>query len=145
MFIQERTCTKIVLVMISIIKVELAKFMIIGTGIDIVELSRVEKVSARQPKFITRILTNKEFTYYKSLNGKRAIEFLAGRFAAKEALAKAMGTGIGKQLSWLDIEILSNEKGKPIISISNTDHQVHLSISHSKDYAVAQVIIENKK
>ncbi|WP_078543056.1 holo-ACP synthase [Litchfieldia alkalitelluris] len=116
--------------------------MIIGIGIDIVELQRIEKIVIRQKKFIERILTENERNHYNSLIGRRQIEFLAGRFAAKEAYSKAVGTGIGKDLSFLDIEVTSNEVGKPSIKI-NDGRNVHLSISHSKEYAVAQVIIES--
>jgi holo-[acyl-carrier protein] synthase len=69
------------------------------------------------------------------------VEFLAGRFAAKEAFSKAMGTGIGKDLSFLDIEIAVDPLGKPVIV--KPDVNAHLSISHSRDYAVAQVVIES--
>ncbi|MBB6447668.1 holo-ACP synthase [Bacillus benzoevorans] len=115
--------------------------MIVGIGIDIVELERIEKVSARQKKFADRILTSFEKEIYEQLSGKRQIEYLAGRFAAKEAFAKAYGTGIGTQLSFLDIQVENDEKGKPAIT-RPLQEGVHLSISHSLDYAVAQVIIE---
>lgn len=115
--------------------------MITGIGIDIVELKRIESIVERQKRFAERILTENEKQTFEGLSGKRKIEFLAGRFAAKEAFSKANGTGIGKELSFLDIEIVVDEKGKPYIS-KPLEKQVHLSISHSTDYAVAQVIIE---
>lgn len=115
--------------------------MIIGTGIDLVELTRIEQAYHRQPKFAERILTVREVSAFRQLKGKRAIEFLAGRFAVKEAYAKARGTGIGRDFGWQSIEVLADEKGKPII-FPHQDNNVHVSISHSKDYAVAQVIIE---
>ncbi len=74
------------------------------------------------------------------LSGRRQVEFLAGRFSAKEAFSKAAGTGIGKNLSFIDIEIESDALGKPMI-VKPKVH-AHLSISHSREYAVAQVIIE---
>jgi len=116
--------------------------MIVGIGIDIVELDRIEKLLHRQSKFASRILTESEKQRFNSLSNHRKVEFLAGRFAAKEAYSKAVGTGIGATLSFLDIEIQNDEYGKPKIIKPYTD-TVHLSISHSKEYAVAQVIIES--
>lgn len=116
--------------------------MIAGIGIDIVEMKRIEEINERQKRFAERILTINEKRTFEGLSGKRKIEFLAGRFAAKEAFSKAHGSGIGKELSFLDIEISTDERGKPYIS-RPINEGVHLSISHSVDYAVAQVIIEN--
>lgn len=118
--------------------------MIIGTGIDIVELGRIEKLMNRQPNFVDRILTPLEKERFISLSDKRKVEFLAGRFAAKEAYSKAKGTGIGKDLSFQDMTIVTTEKGKPYFSEPEmADGNVHLSISHSEQYAIAQVIIES--
>ena len=80
--------------------------------------------------------------HLNSFQNGRKIEFLAGRFAAKEAYSKAVGTGIGKELSFLDIEIETDALGKPFIA--KPDITGFISISHSRDYAVAQVIIEEK-
>ncbi|WP_080848791.1 holo-ACP synthase [Cytobacillus gottheilii] len=116
--------------------------MIIGIGIDIVELHRIQKLADKHQKFALRILTVSEYQQFEQLHGERQVEFLAGRFAAKEAYSKAMGTGIGTDLSFQDIEIMKDERGKPSI-MKPLQKGVHLSISHSKEYAVAQVIIEN--
>ncbi|WP_449538589.1 holo-ACP synthase [Ferdinandcohnia sp. Marseille-Q9671] len=116
--------------------------MIIGTGIDIVELERIKKILHRQKKFVDRILTPKEKEKFYKLSGSRQIEFLAGRFAVKEAYSKAVGTGIGEGLRFLDIEVLSDENGKPILT-KPMNHKAHLSISHSREYAIAQVILES--
>ncbi|YCI77359.1 holo-ACP synthase [Bacillus sp. R1-10] len=115
--------------------------MIKGIGVDITELDRMETLINRQPRLKDRILTESEILIFEKLNGRRKVEYFAGRFAAKEAFSKANGTGIGKHLSFLDIEIISDDKGKPVISKPFSEG-VHLSISHSRDYAVAQVIIE---
>ncbi|MDM5356751.1 holo-ACP synthase [Peribacillus sp. ACCC06369] len=115
--------------------------MIKGIGVDITELDRMETLINRQPRLKERILTEKEISIFEKLNGRRKVEYFTGRFAAKEAFSKAYGTGIGKHLSFLDIEITSDEKGKPVISKPFSEG-VHLSISHSRDYAVAQVVIE---
>ncbi|TYS63433.1 holo-ACP synthase [Sutcliffiella horikoshii] len=118
--------------------------MIIGTGVDIVELGRIEKLMNRQPGFVNRILTSLEKERFSTLSEKRKVEFLAGRFAAKEAFSKAKGTGIGKELSFQDMTIVSTEKGRPYFSEPQmADRNVHLSISHSEQYAIAQVIIES--
>jgi holo-[acyl-carrier protein] synthase len=116
--------------------------MIIGTGIDIVEIKRIQQIILRQKKFINRILTDNEKEIYAGLTDRRKVEFLSGRFAAKEAYSKAAGTGIGGQLSFLDIEIIPDSNGKPCLT-KPTDYKVHVSISHSKDFAVSQVIIES--
>ncbi|KAA9017099.1 holo-ACP synthase [Niallia endozanthoxylica] len=115
--------------------------MISGIGLDIVELQRIKKIVERQSKFVNRILTPFETESYEQLSDKRRIEYLAGRFAAKEAFAKAFGTGIGENLSFLDIQIENDEKGKPYIR-KPFQKGVHLTITHSAEYAAAQVIIE---
>lgn len=116
--------------------------MISGIGIDIIELERIELAVERNERFVQRILTEKECEIYESYRRpKRKIEFLAGRFAAKEAFAKATGSGIGK-LSFQDIEILPDYLGAPKIMVEGySQEKIFLSISHSKQYAVAQVII----
>ncbi|MGM0846733.1 MAG: holo-ACP synthase [Bacillota bacterium] len=115
--------------------------MIKGLGLDIVEIKRIAKLAERQPKFIKRILTDAEIEHYSSLPDGRRKEFLAGRFAAKEAFAKARGTGIGGHLSFTDIEVRKDPLGKPYIALP-VEKGVHLSITHSRDFAAAQVIIE---
>ncbi|MBU8908769.1 holo-ACP synthase [Desertibacillus haloalkaliphilus] len=115
--------------------------MITGIGIDIVELARIDKLIKQQPRFVSRILTPGEQETYRRLPHHRSIEFVAGRFAAKEAFVKAVGTGISKQVGWQDIEISNDHFGKPVVSYPTEDY-IHLSISHSKEYAIAQVVIE---
>ena len=115
--------------------------MITGIGIDIVELERIKNIMERQKKIIDRVLTPLEKDHYETLSEKRKVEFLAGRFAAKESFSKAFGSGIGKELSFMDIEIQVDSKGKPVI-VKPISKGVHLSISHSSQFAIAQVIIE---
>ncbi|KAB8137958.1 holo-ACP synthase [Gracilibacillus oryzae] len=117
--------------------------MIKGIGIDIIELERAEKIIAKQPRILDRILTENEKKLYNQLeSAKRKVEFFAGRFAAKEAFSKALGTGIGK-LSFQDIEILRDNRGAPVVQSRVVEgNSVFVSISHSDSYAVAQVIIE---
>jgi holo-[acyl-carrier protein] synthase len=116
--------------------------MIKGIGIDIIELSRIQNILMRQKKFVDRVLTPGERQKFEELSAARKVEFLAGRFAAKEAFSKANGTGIGAELSFLDIEIENDSYGKPFIA--KPEVRAHLSISHSRDYAVAQVTIEEE-
>ncbi|UTR17018.1 holo-ACP synthase [Salipaludibacillus sp. LMS25] len=122
--------------------------MISGIGLDIVEMERIEAIHIRKETFAKRILTGKEYHLFSSLSGKRQTEFLAGRFAAKEAYAKAIGTGIGSHLSFKDIEIIPNQFGKPILTDlkrrgKNTN--IHLSITHTQEFAAAQVVIEDEE
>ncbi|PAD37712.1 holo-ACP synthase [Terribacillus sp. 7520-G] len=117
--------------------------MIKGIGLDITELARIKKAIGHNERILDRILTKSEKTHYESLTSdKRKVEFAAGRFAAKEAYAKARGTGLGK-LGLHDIEILPNEAGAPVLtSADQTEGElVFLSITHSDAYAAAQVII----
>lgn len=113
-----------------------------GVGIDLLEIQRIKELVLRQPNFSKRILTEKEENYYQKLSEHRQIEFLAGRFAAKEAFSKAIGTGIGGDVSFLDIEILPDSKNKPIVETKIYPGTIHLSISHSDEFAVAQIILE---
>lgn len=116
--------------------------MIQGIGIDIVELERISTVMKKQERFVSRILTENEQILFKELKGNRQIEFVAGRFAAKESFAKALGTGIGKEVGFLDIEVLPNQVGKPIMT-GPTTYTIHVAISHSATSAIAQVILES--
>ncbi|MGR3766576.1 holo-ACP synthase [Rossellomorea sp. NS-SX7] len=116
--------------------------MIKGIGLDIIEIERIQQIVERQPKLIKRVLTVDEQEQLLSLTGSRSIEFIAGRFAAKEAYAKANGTGIGHALSFQDIEISKDANGKPFFSKPDGVN-AHLSITHSRDFAAAQVIIED--
>ncbi len=115
--------------------------MIVGIGLDLIEIERIEHAVSNNERFVERILTPNERERYVQLSTKRKIEFLAGRFAAKEAYAKARGTGIGK-LSWQHIEIKS-ENGRPVILSTNEHERVHVTITHTKQTVAAQVIIES--
>ncbi len=119
--------------------------MIKGIGLDIIEIERIKRAVQNNSRFVDRILTKKEIEIYQKFSSpKRQIEFLAGRFAVKEAFAKATAQGIGK-LSFQHIEVLPNKNGAPTIDVSGYEKE-HLlvSITHSKQYAVAQVIITNE-
>lgn len=118
----------------------------INVGVDIVKVSRIENIYNKYSnKFLDRFFTISEKEYILK---KDKIETLAGMFACKEAVSKALGVGIGKKLAFKDIEILHNISGKPEVSISSIvlenlnmkESSFDISISHDGDYAVAFVI-----
>ena len=123
--------------------------MIIAIGCDIIELERIKKAAARE-NFCRRIFTQAELAYAKNKSEQGAIASLAAFFAAKEAAAKALGTGIGK-VSLQDIEVGHEESGKPYITFYNEALslaqalgvvKIHLSLSHSREYAIATAVLE---
>lgn len=123
--------------------------MIYGIGIDMVEIERINQLLERQENtFLPKIFTEKEIQYIPT-GRKRKGEYIAGRFAGKEAVAKALGTGIGKKCGWRDIEIIAMPSGKPVVKLhaenfSESLYHVHISISHTEMTAIAKVIIEQK-
>ncbi|GAB5053902.1 holo-ACP synthase [Pediococcus parvulus] len=118
--------------------------MIYGTGIDLTDIDRVFKVQSNLPKFAERVLTDKEQKLYQKYTGKRASEFLAGRFSAKEAYSKAYGTGLGAEVGFQDVEILDNPSGKPTVTKQPFTGIAHISISHTEHYVMTQVILEER-
>ena len=119
--------------------------MILGLGTDIIEISRIKKAIERTPTFLQKVYTEKEIEYISKK--KNPYPSYAGRFAAKEAIAKAFGTGV-RDFSLVDIEILNNELGKPVVYLfGKLKHKysgkLNLSISHSKEYATATAILES--
>lgn len=115
--------------------------MIHGIGVDLIEITRIKKLYTRQDKLLERILTINEqqkFNCFK--NEQRKMEFLAGRFACKEAFSKALGTGLGKTVAFNDIDCFNDENGKPCITYEG--FKVHVSITHTEHYAMSQVILE---
>lgn len=115
---------------------------ILGMGTDIVETSRIKDVFQRQPGFAQRVFTPAELDY--SLPKKSKYLHLAARFAAKEAVAKALG----RSFSWNDVEVVNNSMGKPIVNLYGEAKEfagsaiIHLSISHCNEYATAVAIVE---
>lgn len=116
-----------------------------GLGSDIVEIKRIKETHQRHGKrFLNRLFTSNEQNY--CLQYTPPHERLAGRFAAKEAISKALGTGFNENLSWQDIEIVNDSFGKPLVKLSKKANiyfnspQILLSISHCKDYAIAFAI-----
>ncbi len=124
--------------------------MIVSIGIDIVEVYRIRDTIARTPRFAVRVFTENERAYCDA-KGVAAAQSYAGRFAAKEAFLKALKTGWRGKIAWHNVEIISDEMGVPSIKVSGEAKSllenlgvknVHLSISHTSDHAVAQVILE---
>ena len=128
--------------------------MIIGIGMDLVEIARIQRAYERTSiPFIKRILTNKEMKNFDALETeKRKIEWVSGRLAAKEAFVKAIGKGFGDGLKCHDIEIVSTSEGRPAFRLSDrlrADYEAntifHLSITHTAQQASAFVIAEEIK
>ena len=116
--------------------------MILGAGIDIIEVSRIQKAIERWGEdFLNHVFTPQEIACAKKY--KFPYPHYAGRFAAKEAVFKALGDC---QVTWKDLNILNDPHGKPYCAFlnHNSHHTIFLTISHSRDYAVAQAIIEAK-
>ena len=123
--------------------------MIIGTGVDLIEVERIERALRRHGRrFLDRLFTPAEIEYCEA-GGALKCHRLAARFAAKEAALKALGTGLRDGLNWTDIEVVRDPLGKPALRLSGKAAdlaaqqgiaQVHVSLSHAKDYAVAQVV-----
>lgn len=114
--------------------------MIQGIGLDIVELDRIREICNRKRTFVDRILTPREKERFEQLSLKRQIEYMSGRFAAKEAFAKALGTGIGAHCAFTDIEVLNDRQGAPYILFKGKKEQVFITITHTRTVAAAQVI-----
>src|ERR1017187_1204765 len=124
--------------------------MILGTGIDIIEVARIgssyEKFGER---FVNRILHADEIAY--CLSHKNPAPFIAARFAAKEAVSKAFGTGIGASLGWQDMEIRRKDSGEPFVVLhgqgkklfkSRRAKRLLISLSHTANYATATAVLE---
>ena len=121
--------------------------MIVGIGNDIIEIERIEKAISKEG-FKNKVYTQKELKNIKK-RGDR-VETYAGIFSAKEAISKAIGTGV-REFSLTDLEILNDDLGKPYVVVSEKldkiikskkeDYQIEISISHSKKYVIAMAII----
>ncbi|HZG74563.1 MAG TPA: holo-ACP synthase [Paenibacillus sp.] len=123
--------------------------MIIGVGTDIVGTARIGKMleGARGEAFLRRVLSEAERAHLanRGLAPARTVEFVAGRWAAKEAVSKALGCGIGASLSFHDIEVLPDERGKPCCTVARdvaAGLRLHLSISHADGWATAFAVAE---
>ena len=125
--------------------------MILGTGIDLIEVSRVQASHDKfGERFLHRILRPEEIFY--CLSHKHPAPHIAARFAAKEAISKAFGTGIGSQLTWHDMEVGRRPSGEPYVILHDGGQKLllergaarlHLSLSHTAQYATAMAILES--
>jgi holo-[acyl-carrier protein] synthase len=125
--------------------------VILGSGIDIIEVQRVEAAYKKfGNRFVQRVLRPSELAY--CLSHKSPGPFLAARFAGKEAISKAFGTGIGRQLGWQDMEICRKDSGEPYVVLHGKGQTllrerggriVHLSLSHTAKLATAVAILES--
>ncbi|WP_042277992.1 holo-ACP synthase [[Clostridium] dakarense] len=119
---------------------------ILDIGVDIIEIERIRNILENNPRFLDKIFTKNEIDYFKSKGFKA--ETIAGNFAAKEAVSKSIGTGI-RNYNFNDIEVLRNDLGKPVVKTYNNLRQIcidynvleiKVSISHCKEYAVANAM-----
>ena len=125
--------------------------MIVGTGIDLVEIHRIQHSLDRYgARFLNKVYTAAEQAY--CLRKRNAAESLAARFAAKEAGAKALGTGISRGVTWLEIEVVRQSGGRPTLRFhgraaerarSLNARRAALSITHTSDLAMANVVLED--
>jgi holo-[acyl-carrier protein] synthase len=125
---------------------------IVGIGLDLVNIARVEAIARRwQDRFLQRVYTEDE----RRASFGRAWPYasLAGRFAAKEAMLKALGTGWSAGVSWQDIQVLNEVGGRPVATVRGRTGvlvrqagvtRIHVSLSHDGDYAIAEVILTNE-
>lgn len=125
--------------------------MIIGIGTDLIEIKRIKNAAEKGKGFLERVFTVGEIAY--SFQKKDPYPSLAARFAAKEAVMKALGTGF-QGISWQDIEVVCDEKGKPIIFLhggaaefagGNGIKQMLITLSHSREFATAFAIAVGKE
>jgi holo-[acyl-carrier protein] synthase len=125
--------------------------MIVGMGTDIIEVKRIERLLSKQDRFKERIFTRGEIEYCEQK--KNNVQNYAARFAVKEALLKAIGTGWREGVAFKEIEVKNNEKGKPELVLSGTAKtiteemgvtNIQVSISHLKDLAIGVVILERQ-
>ncbi len=124
--------------------------MILGVGIDLIEVARIRASFQKfGERFLQRILRPEEIAY--CLLHKNPAPHLAARFAAKEAISKAFGTGIGAELGWQDMEIVRKESGEPAVRLhakglrllqERRGSKVHISLSHTEQHATAVAILE---
>lgn len=122
--------------------------MIFGIGTDIIEIERVQRAIERNPKLLARLFTQNELSYFEKRNMN--IQHIAGGFSAKEAILKALGTGLSG-LTWKDVEVQRSSSGKPMVKLYgkakeyamvNSIGNIFISISHSQSFAMATAVAE---
>lgn len=132
----------------NISDVRIGGLAIKGIGIDMIEIKRIDMAIKKNNRFINRIFTVREIQYFSDCNW--SINTIAGNFAAKEAVMKALGTGL-RGFKWTDVEIMRDNMGRPCVLLNNSAKafaertgiiNISISISHCKDYAVANAFAE---
>jgi len=127
--------------------------VIISIGIDIIEVARIREVLARTPRFTERVFTEAERSYCDS-RGVVAAQHYAARFAAKEAMLKALQTGWRGGIAWRDVEVAAHESGAPYLILRGMVRELfeksgataaHLSMAHTTEHAIAQVVLESSQ
>lgn len=119
---------------------------VFAIGVDVTEIGRMEKIIERYgEKFTRRVFTDAEIAYCSRQTGYASY---AARFAAKEAVFKATGLGLRAKMTWKDVEVVNNELGKPELRLTGETARIfrgralHISLSHSKEIAIAMVVVE---
>jgi len=118
--------------------------LISGIGVDIIEIKRIKEAIIENERFLNKVFTPKEIELASSRRGK--YEYLSARFAAKEASIKALGRGI----SWKEVEVLKDKEGRPVFRFYGRakrkmkGKEAFLSLSHSREYALALVVVEDE-
>lgn len=121
-------------------------------GIDIIEIKRIERLFSANEGFLRKIYTEKEVEYCSQRKNK--YQHFAARFASKEAMFKALGTGWVGKMKWTDIELLNDKMGRPYLNLYGSVKEladkkhinnISVSLSHCKDYAIAQVLLVPRK
>ncbi len=122
---------------------------ILGIGMDIVETKRIaESIERFGDRFLHRIFLEGEIAYSRSMKFPHL--HLAARFAAKEAISKAFGTGIGREIGWRDLEIVREPGGRPLVVLhgrsveyakSRGVREIHVSLSHTAEYGAASAVV----
>jgi len=124
--------------------------MIFGIGTDLIKIKRIKNINSLE-KFALKILSENELDLFNSLSNDKKITFISKQFAGKEAFSKALGTGISAGIRFKEIEILRDEKGKPIFTAINSLKsfmlnlgitRTHISFTDEREYAMAFAILE---
>ena len=124
--------------------------MIFGIGTDLIKITRIKNINSLE-KFALKILSENELNLFNSLSNDKKITFISKQFAGKEAFSKALGTGISAGIRFKEIEILRDEKGKPIFTAINSLKsfmlnlgitRTHISFTDEREYAMAFAILE---
>ena len=124
--------------------------MIFGIGTDLIKIKRIKNIHSLE-KFAKKILSENELNLFNSLSNDKKVTFISKQFAGKEAFSKALGTGISEGIRFKEIEILRDEKGKPIFTAINSLKsfmlnlgitRTHISITDEREYAMAFAILE---